>query len=111
VDEGGLPASWTTYEALIAERGLAAGSLDEFLGTARAPELPIVPIETLAPSEPEVVPIENLLYDREGALRRLREIRAALDASLAGAGSTEPGMRDLLGEVFDLVDIGFGAGA
>jgi len=111
VDEGGLPASWTTYEALIAERGLAAGSLDEFLGTARAPELPIVPIETLAPSEPEVVPIENLLYDREGALRRLREIRVALDASLAGAGSTEPGMRDLLGEVFDLVDIGFGAGA
>ena len=111
LDEGGLAASWSTYEALIAERGLAAGSLDEFLGAARAPELPIVPIETLAPSEPEVVPIENLLYDREGALRRLREIRVALDASLAGAGSTEPGMRDLLGEVFDLVDIGFGAGA
>ena len=102
-DEGGLAASWSTYEALIAERGLAAGSLDEFLGAARAPELPIVPIESLAPSEPEVVPIETLLYDREGALRRLREIRAALGA--------EPGMRDLLGEVFDLVDIGFGAGA
>jgi hypothetical protein len=70
---------------------------------AFAPEPPIVPIEDLAPSEPEVVPIESLLYDREGALRRLREIRAALDA--------EPGMRDLLGEVFDLVDIGLGAGA
>jgi len=103
MDEGGLAASWSTYETLIAERGLAAGSLDEFLGAARAPELPIVPIESLAPSEPEVVPIETLLYDREGALRRLREIRAALGA--------EPGMRDLLGEVFDLVDIGFGAGA
>lgn len=111
MDEGGLPASWSTYETLIAERGLAAGSLDEFLGmaapapaaVAHAPELPIVPIEDLAPSEPEVVPIESILYDREGALRRLREIRAALDA--------EPGMRDLLGEVFDLVDIGFGAGA
>jgi hypothetical protein len=62
-----------------------------------------ISIEDLAPSEPEVVPIETLLYDREGALRRLREIRAALGA--------EPGMRDLLGEVFDLVDIGFGAGA
>lgn len=111
MDEGGLPASWSTYETLIAERGLAAGSLDEFLGmaapapaaVAHAPELPIVPIEDLAPSEPEVVPIESILYDREGALRRLREIRAALDA--------EPGMRDLLGEVFDLVDIGSGAGA
>ena len=111
VDEGGLPASWSTYETLIAERGLAAGSFSEFLGAAApapaavalAPEPPIVPIEDLAPSEPEVAPIESLLYDREGALRRLREIRAALDA--------EPGMRDLLGEVFDLVDIGFGAGA
>ena len=111
VDEGGLPASWSTYETLIAERGLAAGSFSEFLGAAApapaavalAPEPPIVPIEDLAPSEPEVVPIESLLYGREGALRRLREIRAALDA--------EPGMRDLLGEVFDLVDIGFGAGA
>lgn len=110
-DEGGLPASWSTYETLIAERGLAAGSFSEFFGAvapapaavAYAPELPIVPIEDLAPSEPEAVPIESLLYDREGALRRLREIRAALDA--------EPGMRDLLGEVFDLVDIGFGAGA
>ncbi len=103
VDEGGLPASWSTYETLVAERGLAAGSLDEFFGVTYAPELPIVPIEDLAPSEPEVVPIETLLFDREGALRRLREIRAARDP--------EPGMRDLLGEVFDLVDIGFGTGA
>jgi hypothetical protein len=110
-DEGGLAVSWSTYETLIAERGIAAGSFSEFFGAAApapaavasAPEKPIVPIEDLAPSEPEVVPIESLLYDREGALRRLREIRAALDA--------EPGMRDLLGEVFDLVDIGCGAGA
>lgn len=124
--EGGLAASWTAYEALVAQRGPAAGSLEEFLGPAPAtaavaaaplaaapapaPELPIVPIESLAPGEPDVVPIESLLFDRDGALRRLREVRTELDAALAAAG-TAHGIRTLLGEVFDLVDIGFGTGS
>ena len=108
--EGGLAASWTAYETLVAQHGLAAGSLDEVLGLAPAPELPIVPIESLAPSEPAVVPIESLLYDRDGARRRLREVRAEFDAALAAVG-TGPEIRTLLGEVFDLVDIGFGAGS
>jgi len=116
-DEGGLAASWTTYEALIAERGLSRGPLEEFLGLplprttrpgatpAPAVELPIVPIESLAPSEPAVVPIVSLLYDRAGAHRRLRELRGELDTALAAAGIAAPTVHDLLAEVFDLVAV------
>lgn len=114
-DEGGLAASWTTYETLIAERGLVRGSLDEFLGLAAAaapaptPELPIVPIESLAPSEPAVVPIESLLYDRGGARRRLLELRGELDTALSAAGIAAPTVHDLLAEVFDLVAVNSGS--
>ena len=116
LEGGGLAASWSTLEALLAERGLAPSPLEELLGAAAAParpaavaahELPIVPIESLAPSEPETVPIESLLYDGAGALRRIAEIRVELDEALAGSGTAQPRIRDLLGEVFDLVDIGF----
>jgi len=160
-EDGGLIASWTTYEALVAERGLAHGGLGELLGLeaavsapsgapsprptvpsriraptpvpfAAAPPIvpievlapsappivpietlapsapPIVPVEALAPSAPEVVPIENLLYDGASARRRLREVRVELDAALASSG-TDPKIRGLLGEVFDLLDVGFSA--
>ena len=122
-EEGGLAASWSSYEALVARGGFLGGSFDEFLGLApaapplratrpapapAAPEPPIVPIESLAPGEPDVVPIESLLYDRAGVGRRLRDLRHELDAALAAAG-TDRAIRDLLGEVFDLVDIGFRA--
>jgi hypothetical protein len=131
---GGLAASWSTLEALIGERGTAPVSFDEFVsGTgarastpaaapARVPaapaelpivpveslapaERPIVPIESLAPSEPDVVPIESLLYDGDTARARLREVQRELDAALATAG-TSPQVRALLGEVFDLIDLG-----
>ena len=160
-EDNPLAASWTTYETLVAERGLAHGGLGELLGReaaapapiqaptprrtvpsrihapvpvpftaapaalaapapepaeppivpieALAPSAPeIVPIEALAPSEPEVVPIESLLYDGDSARRRLREVRVELDAALASSG-TDPKIRGLLGEVFDLLDVGFGA--
>jgi hypothetical protein len=130
---GGLAASWSTLEALIAERGLAPGPFEEFFaapttarGSAAAPvgeaavpaavaavsaaaaEPPIVPIESLAPGEPDVVPIESLLYDGDGARERLLEVRGELDAALATAG-TSPQVRALLGEVFDLIGLGFHA--
>jgi hypothetical protein len=128
---GGLAASWSTLEALIGERALAHGTLDELIaGPAAQPvaaparaaapmaerpivpieslapaEPPIVPIESLAPAEPDVVPIESLFYDGDGARRRLREVQGELDAALATAG-TSPQVRALLGEVFDLIDLG-----
>ena len=117
---GGLAASWAMLEALIDRQGLSQRPLEELLGieaaavtpappaaAALAPELPIVPIESLAPAEPAIVPIESLLYDGAGAQRRVVEIRVELDELLAGPGAAQPRIRDLLGEVFDLVDIGF----
>ena len=127
---GGLAASWSTLEALIAERGLARGPLEELLAApttlrvsaaapvreaampaaalavpATAAGPPIVPIESLAPGEPDVVPIESLLYDGDGARGRLREVQGELEAALATAG-TSPQVRALLGEVFDLIGLG-----
>jgi len=126
-EDDGLAASWAAYEALVAERGLAHGGLGELLGLAAAAPAPapaepaVVPIETLAPSapetvpveafapsEPDLVPIESLLYDPEAARRRLREVRVELDAALVSSG-TDPKIRSLLGEVFDLLDVGFRA--
>jgi len=128
---GGLAASWSTLEALIAERGLPRGSIEQLLtaptvlritaitpagavaAAAPAPagarptaEPPVVPIESLAPDESDVVPIESLLYDGETARSRLREVQRELDAALATAG-TSPQVRALLGEVFDLIALGF----
>ncbi len=128
---GGLAASWSTLEELIAERGLAHGTLEEFLTrptplrvtavsptrpAAAAPAAaaaafttrPIVPIESLAPGESDVVPIESLLYDTATARGRLREVQEELDAELATAGASSR-VRALLGEVFDLIALGFHA--
>jgi hypothetical protein len=69
---------------------------------------PIVPIERLAPDESDIVPIESLLYDSASVRGRLREVRGELDAALATAG-TSAQVRALLGEVFDLIAIGFHA--
>jgi hypothetical protein len=122
---GGLAASWSTLEALIAERGLPTGTIQEFLAeptplrvSAAAPAPappppareaagpPTVPIAQLAPDgEPGVVPIESLLYDGESARGRLRDVQRDLDAALAEAG-TSAQVRALLGEVFDLIALG-----
>jgi hypothetical protein len=125
----GLRASWSTLEARILERAFAPGPMEEVSAApAEAPvpavapvegapapvmpeataEPPIVPIESLAPGELEVVPIESLLYDSDGARARLREVRGELDAALATAG-TSAQVRALLGEVFDLIALGFHA--
>jgi hypothetical protein len=151
--EAGIAASWTSYQTLVARRGLTHAGLAELLGLAAparatlggpmpspaaapaaAPDggRPVVPIESLEPDEPDVVPIEalapsapaagpsaalagdeadvvpieDLLYDGEGARWRLRAVRVELDAALATSG-TDPKIRSLLGEVFDLLDVGF----
>ena len=138
---GGLAASWSTLESLIAERGLPSGPLEEFLTQptvlrvtpmpparvveARVPAAapaappvpprprapappPVVPVEARAPDEPGGGPSESLLYAAETARGRLREVQGELDAELATAGAS-PHVRALLGEVFDLIALGFRA--
>ncbi|MFI5207781.1 MAG: hypothetical protein ACHQX4_07155, partial [Gemmatimonadales bacterium] len=46
-----------------------------------AAEPPIVPIESLAPDDAGVVPIESLLYSGDAAVRRLRELKGEIDAA------------------------------
>jgi hypothetical protein len=133
IAEPSLATSYLTFEQLIAERGLALGGIDELLaggtGAPAAPrgaavavgepaaapvpalaEVPIVPIEALAPTEaePEVVPVESLLYGGERALRRILDLKSELIAA-ADAGGDER-LHALLDEVLDLVELGLGAG-
>jgi hypothetical protein len=118
--EPDLAVSYATFEQLIAERGLALGSLDELVRTGptppparisspRAGPAMVVPIEQLAPDEAGVVPIESLLYRGERALERLRELRPQLRAA-AAPPRDEARLAALLSEVFDLVELSLGAG-
>ena len=117
--ESDLATSYLTFEQLLSDRGMPMGSLEELIAggasvaaaapaaAARAPEPPIVPIESLAPDEEQVVEIDTLLYRGDAALRRARELRSDL---LAAAKSGDPSLHALLHEVLDLVELGLGAG-
>jgi chemotaxis protein histidine kinase CheA len=134
-----LATAYATFDRLVAERSLQPGSLDEPVaggaGVAaaapvdvavpvRRPVAPtrelrsvpaevalredaVVPIEALAPAEEAVVPIESLLYGGDRALKRILELKPDLDASAGGDGAR---LTALLNEVFDLVELGLGAG-
>lgn len=133
-----LATAYATFDRLVAERGLRPGSLDEFLSGAataappdvavpvRRPVAPtrelrrvpaevalredaVVPIEALAPAEEAVAPIESLLYGGDRALKRILELKRDLDAA-ASAGGDGARLTALLNEVFDLVELGLGAG-
>ncbi|MFI5280356.1 MAG: hypothetical protein ACHQU1_07665 [Gemmatimonadales bacterium] len=138
--EADLATSYLTLEQLIAERGIPMGTLEELVdgGTvgaraateppkpgrrttggraidamgeresgAHAAETPVVPIESLAPDEAAVVAIESLLYSGDAAVRRLRELKGEIDAATRTRDARLP---ELIQEVFDLVELGLGAG-
>jgi HPt (histidine-containing phosphotransfer) domain-containing protein len=132
----GLAEGYAAYERLVAERGVPAGSLEELVGlsapaaqppAAAAPppeEEGVVPIEALAPAappeeaaparvpgraEPEVVPIEDLLYRGRDALERAVALKQEIEQLLAAHDGGSPRLTDLLREVFDLVELGLGA--
>jgi hypothetical protein len=132
----GLAEGYAVLERLVAERGLPPGSLDELVGApeeavvpiqALAPAAPeeegVVPIEALAPSEPEemaslespaaaepeIVPIEDLLYGGSAALKRAVALRQEIEDLLAGHDGASLRLPELLREVFDLVELGLGA--
>jgi hypothetical protein len=132
--EADLATSYLTLEQLIAERGMPMGSLGELVdgGTvgaraATAPPAPgrrttggrsvgamakpeaeaVVPIESLAPDEAGVVPIETLLYRGASAVRRLHELKAEIEVATRQQDARLP---EMIREVFDLVELGLGAG-
>ena len=138
-DGGDLAASYATFERLVAEHGLPLGTLTDLLAggitsaaatppaasphrpvaatrqlTSLSPDVgladePVVPIESLAPSDADVMPIEALLYRGDRAFQRLREIKPDLTAA-AGGGPDSARLTALLHEVFDLVELGLGTG-
>jgi len=76
---------------------------------AAAPPHPeaVVPIASLAPAEGGVVPVEELLYRGERALRRALELKPDLLAALRAG---DPRLHALVSEVTDLLELGVGAG-
>jgi hypothetical protein len=78
----------------------------------------VVPIESLAPAreavaataperaEPEVVPIEDLVYRGTAALERAVALRQEIEDLLAAHDGSSPRLTELLREVFDLIGLG-----
>jgi hypothetical protein len=83
--------TFSTYFRLMQEEADAAGG-------------PIVPIESLAPAEEELVPIQSLLYHGRRALERADLVRRELDlARRTRADLIE--METLIAELLDLVPL------
>jgi len=80
------------------------GSLESVPAAEPAPAAP-APAAAARPADPDaVVPIEQLCYDGERALRRALELRAVLE-QLAG---DDTDAREAVDEVFDLIRLGIG---
>ncbi len=113
-----LAEAYTAYQRLSWAGAPAPASLDELIAAAPgaapaaapASAADVVPIEALAPDDASVVEIETLLYSGPDALRRALALRLQLDARLAADGPGGPEVTALLGEVFDLIQLGLGAG-
>lgn len=98
-----LAESWRGYEGLRRERGLAAADSlaelvdeqpDALTAPRRAASMAWQPV-----AEPDVIPIESLLYSGEAALRRILDLRAAAFAA------DDAGRHEALTEIFDLVGL------
>jgi hypothetical protein len=87
--------TFSTYFRLMREQADAAAG-------------PIVPIESLAPAEEELVPIQSLLYRGRRALERADLVRRELD--LARRTRTDlSGVEPLIAELLDLVPLALDA--
>ena len=70
-------------------------------------QTPMRPVPAAPPSEPDVVPIETLLYRGPDALARARVVRDQLRAAWqrAGGAAIDPTAAALLDELSDLLDL------
>jgi hypothetical protein len=115
VEEGaGLVGSYQRFDRMVATLGLGAPSLDELLAgppamPAAAPARPGGAVAT-APAVEGIVPITELLYSGDAATQRLTSLREQVRKVLAGASPDGTVLKDLIEEVFDLVELGAGRG-
>ena len=70
-----------------------------------SPEGPAAPSPE-AGGEADVVPIESLLYDAEGALREALSLRGRVEALLGAAGRRGTPAGEMIDEIFGLVELG-----
>jgi hypothetical protein len=111
-DEGpGLVGSYQRYDRMVAALGLGGASLDDLL--AGPPAMPTAAPARVsgarpAPAPEGIVSISDLLYSGTAATQRLTSLRDQVRKVLAGASPDGTVLKDLIEEVFDLVDLGAG---
>ncbi len=103
----GLVGSYQRFGRLVAALGLGAPSIEELL--AGPPAVPSA-AAAASPAAQDVVPITALLYNGDAAAQRLTSLREQVRGILAGASPDGAALKDLIEEVFDLVELGAGRG-
>ena len=98
------PASLAEDARLRARRGTGAELLGLLPGLSDAVEATAGGASSAAPppeaGQEDAVPVEELLYRGEAAIRRAHELRPTLERAIAG----DPAARDALEELYDLLD-------
>jgi hypothetical protein len=115
----GLVGSYQRFDRLVSALGLGTPSLEELLAgppaiPAASPVPPAPPVPPAAPVPPpseDIVPITALLYSGDSAMQRLSNLREQVRGILAGASPDGAVLKDLIEEVFDLVELGAGRSA
>ena len=102
-DTADLPGSWVSYQQYTDALGLGEPSLDELL--AGPPADPTAAAAPAAPAEEVVVPIAQLCFSGEPALRHAVSLRAQIRTALE-TGQDRTDLRDLIEEALDLVELG-----
>ncbi len=101
-----LPGSWVRYQRYTDTLGLGEPSLDELLAGPPA-DPTAAPATPAAPAEEVVIPIAQLCYSGEAALRCAVSLRTQIRTALE-AGQDSADLRDLIEEALDLVELGLG---
>jgi hypothetical protein len=99
-----LPGSWVRYQRYADTLGLGEPSLDELLAGPPA-DPTAAPATPAAPAEEVVIPIAQLCYSGEAALRCAVSLRTQIRTALE-AGQDSADLRDLIEEALDLVELG-----
>lgn len=121
-DWPGLAGGYQRFEQLVRELGLGPASLEELLAgppaaaalaaasPAAGPPEPAQPVGAPTGAREEaIVPISDLLYRGEAAFRRALSLREEVRAILAQGSPDGWALRDLVEEVFDLIQLGIGS--
>lgn len=109
-DAPGLVGSYQRFDRLAASLGMGSPSIEALLsGPPRWPAVVGVGVADAAPGD-GIVSIGDLLYRGDAASQRLTSLRDQVRRVLAGASPDGAALKDLIEEVFDLVELGAGRG-